>query len=233
MKIRLQKYMADQGIASRRKSEEFIAAGMVKVNGKVVTEMGVKIDPEVDQVEVDGQKLEEHNEQLVYIKLNKPKGYECSTTGPDSVLNLIDVPERIFYVGRLDKDSEGLLLFTNDGQLTYKLTHPKFKKSKLYEVTVDKPISDDTLNRMARGVKLLNKKTAVAEIDRISNRKFLIKITEGMNRQIRRMCRTVEYRVHKLKRLAVGEIELGNLELGDWAYLDEQEMDYIKTVLNS
>lgn len=236
MKIRLQKYMADQGIASRRKSEEMIAAGMVKVNGEVVTEMGLKVDPENDTVEVDGAMLQAEREKLRYIKLYKPKGYECSTNPPEgvkSVYELVDASERLFTVGRLDKDSEGLILLTNDGRITQQLTHPSFENEKEYEVTVHRPLSEDGLDRLRGGINMLGGKTKEVNIIPIASRKFRVVLREGKNRQIRRMCRTIGLRVHKLKRIRVGTIELDNLEIGQWKDLDARDMKYIESILSS
>lgn len=226
--IRLNKYLAEQGVASRRKCDEFIAAGMVKINGEVVREMGVKVDPERDKVEVDGEELAAFEEELVYIKLNKPKGYECSTNGDQTVYDLVDCGKRVFTVGRLDKESEGLILLTNDGQLTYKLTHPSFEKEKEYEVTVDKFMPDVVLEKLGSGVTIMGRKTSEAGLERVSGRKFRIILTEGMNRQIRRMCRKVGFRVHRLVRVRIGEILLGELEQGKWEYLSEKEMEYVR-----
>jgi pseudouridine synthase len=234
--VRLNKYLADQGIASRRKADELIAKGLVKVNGKTVTELGVKVDTTVDKVEVDSKQLKNEEKKLVYIKLNKPYGYECSKNPPAGVASAYSLmPDsfNVFSIGRLDKDSEGLLLFTNDGRLAYKLTHPKFEKEKEYEVTVDKNISDKHLKMLTEGVKVLGVKTAKAKVERISQRKFLITITEGMNRQIRRMCRKVGYRVHKLKRLRVGEVVLGSLQSGQFVNLSGEELKFVTQIARS
>jgi len=232
--VRLQKYMADQGIASRRKSEEFIAQGMVKVNGETVTEMGVKVDPEVDKVEVNNAELNKVRKTFVYIKINKPVGYECTTNPPEgsrSILELVEHRERLFTVGRLDKASEGLILLTNDGALTNKLTHPKYSKEKEYEVTAARPIYDDELDRLSTEFVMLDRRTRPAEIQRLSQRKFSIILKEGMNRQIRRMCRKLELRIHKLKRVRIGRIYLDDLEPGEWKTLKGDELKYIYEIL--
>lgn len=232
--IRINKYLADKGIASRRKADELILKGLVKLNGKVVSELGTKVDPEVDKIELDNKLLKSEQKKLVYIKLNKPYGYECSKKPPQGVNSVYELmPEsfNVFTIGRLDKDSEGLLLLTNDGRLAYKLTHPKFEKEKEYEVTVDKNITDSHLRMLAEGVKILGRKTAKAKVERVSQRKFLITITEGMNRQIRRMCRKIGYRVHKLKRIRVGEISLGSLDSGNFLNLSNQEVAFVNKIL--
>lgn len=232
--IRINKYLADKGIASRRKADELVSKGLVKLNGQVVTELGTKVDPEVDKIELDNKLLKSEQKKLVYIKLNKPYGYECSKNPPKGVSSVYELmPEsfNVFTIGRLDKDSEGLLLLTNDGRLAYKLTHPKFEKEKEYEVTVDRNITDSHLRMLAEGVKILGRKTAKAKVERVSQRKFLITITEGMNRQIRRMCRKIGYRVHKLKRIRVGEISLGSLPQGKFLNLSDKEQSFVNTIL--
>ena len=234
--VRLNKHLADLGYASRRKAEEYILEGKVRVNGKTVTELGTKIDPSRDKVEIHGLETKKSNTgNFVYYKINKPFGYECSMKpmpGSRSIYEFFaDIPERVFSVGRLDKDSEGLILMTNDGRVVYKLTHPKFEKEKEYEVTVDRNIEDDDLKQMANGVVILGKKTSPCKVDRVSKRKFNIVLKEGMNRQIRRMCRKLNYRVHKLKRLRVGEIVLSDLRAGYPTKLNKKEMDYLLSLL--
>jgi pseudouridine synthase len=228
--IRLNKYLADKGIASRRKSDELIAKGLVKVNDKVITELGTKVDPEKDTIVLNDEILKNENKKLVYIKLYKPYGYECTKKPPKGVPSVYDLmPESydVVSVGRLDKDSEGLLLLTNDGRLSYKLTHPKFEKEKEYEVTVDKNITEMDLNRLADGMVILGRKTSKTVSERISQRKFMIILKEGMNRQIRRMCRKIGYRVHKLKRLRVEEIELGSMVPGQFVHLTGPELSFV------
>jgi 23S rRNA pseudouridine2605 synthase/23S rRNA pseudouridine2604 synthase len=228
--VRLNKYLADKGIASRRKADELIASGLVKLNGVLVTEMGTKVNPDTDKIEIDSKILDNDKKKHVYLKVNKPYGYECTKKPPRGVPSVYDLlPEsyNVFSIGRLDKDSEGLLLLTNDGRLAYKLTHPKFEKEKEYEVTVDKNISDDELKRLGSGVVILDKKTAPCEVTRVSQRKFIIVLQEGMNRQIRRMCRKVGFRVHKLKRFRVGEIHLDGLQSGKFALLTGKELSFV------
>lgn len=234
--VRLHKWMAEQGIASRRKCEEFIRQGLVKVNGGVVTVMGTKIDPEKDTIELDAALRKElKNEKLVYIMLNKPKGYVTSVTGleePKLIELLKDLrvdgkTVRVFPVGRLDKETSGLLLLTNDGRFAYEMTHPKFEKEKEYEVTTPTPISDEALKKLSAGVTIFKKptakgrfgyqrKTKPAKITRVSSRCFRIVLTEGMNRQIRRMCRKVGFPYIEIKRIRIGNLYLGNLQEGRW-----------------
>lgn len=230
--MRLQKYMAQCGIASRRESEKLIAAGNVKVNGEVVTEMGTKIDPEIDKVEVDQKALDKREENLVYVILNKPIGYvtTCNRTEFENkiVTDLVDIPERIYPVGRLDKETTGLLLLTNDGDLTYNLTHPKFEKPKEYEVKVQGPITDGSLNKLREGVKLWGEKTNPTEITRLAPNRFLITLTEGKNRQIRRICRKVGFPVTQLTRVRIKGLDFKDVALGEWRFVTENELEILK-----
>lgn len=228
--VRLNKYLADKGIASRRKADELIAKGLVSVNGAVIKELGTKVDPTKDKIVLDDMVLRNESKKLVYIKINKPYGYECTKKPPKGVPSVYDLmPEsyNVVSIGRLDKDSEGLLLLTNDGRLAYKLTHPKFEKEKEYEVTVDKNISDAEIKRLADGIVILGKKTSKTVAERISQRKFMLVLKEGMNRQIRRMCRKIGYRVHKLKRVRVDEVVLGSLQSGQFVHLTSSELSFV------
>ena len=223
--IRLQKFLSKAGICSRRKGEEYIKAGFVRVNDTVVTELGTKIDPEKDRVEFKGQAVNLEND-LVYIALNKPTGYVTSCSQPDEtiVLDLIDIPQRVYPIGRLDKDSSGLLILTNDGDLHHRLLHPSFDHEKEYDVIVSKHITDGALRRIAKGMPMMGTKTRPAEITRISAKRFRVVLKEGKNRQIRRMVRKVGNHVKQLKRLRVSNIELENLKEGTWRYLTEKEI---------
>ncbi len=234
--IRLNKYIQQRGIASRRGADDLIADGSVKVNGKVVTEMGVKIDPASDEVVVNEETLERLKDERVYIKLNKPVGLECVIK--DEVKGTIyevleGIPDGVTYVGRLDKMSEGLLLMTNDGRLVYKMTHPKFEKEKEYEVTAARPIKDYELEDLSDEFRLDGYTTRPAEVYRISSRKFGIILKEGRNRQIRRMCRMLDIKIHKLKRIRAGEISIGDLEPGQYKELSTEEMQYVKKLLDT
>jgi 23S rRNA pseudouridine2605 synthase/23S rRNA pseudouridine2604 synthase len=222
---RLQKFLSRAGVCSRRKGEELIRAGRVRVNGRVVVELGAKIDPELDRVSVDGLPVQAET-RSVYIALNKPRGYvtSCRHPGKRIVLDLVDVPQRIFPVGRLDKDSTGLLLLTNDGRLHQKLSHPSFDHEKEYDVTVARPISDGALQRMAEGLPLRDGRTRPAEVYRIGARHFRIVLREGRNRQIRRMVRRLGNEVVDLKRIRVSVIRLGRLPEGAWRHLTDLEV---------
>jgi pseudouridine synthase len=226
--IRLQKFLSQAGICSRRKGEEYIKAGLIRVNNTVVTELGTKIDPLNDRVEFKGEIVKPKND-LVYIAINKPKGYvtSCSQPGEKIVLDLIDIPQRVYPIGRLDKDSTGLLILTNDGDLHHRLLHPSFDHEKEYDVTVSKPITDGALKNIADGMPMMGTKTRPARITRISSRRFHVVLKEGKNRQIRRMVRKVGSHVIRLKRLRISKIKLNNLEEGAWRYLTEREIKSI------
>ncbi|HSQ85554.1 MAG TPA: pseudouridine synthase [Desulfobacterales bacterium] len=228
--IRLQKFLSQAGVCSRRKGEEYIKAGLVRVNNTVVTELGTKIDPVNDRVEFKGKIVTLEN-NFVYIALNKPKGYvtSCSQPGEKIVLDLIDIPQRVYPIGRLDKDSTGLLILTNDGNLHHRLLHPSFDHEKEYDVSVSSPITDGALNNIAGGLPMMGTKTRPAEIIRLSPRRFRIVLKEGKNRQIRRMVRKVGNHVTQLKRLRISNIELDKLKKGTWRYLTEKEIKDLTT----
>ena len=232
--MRLQKFLSEAGICSRRKGEEYIRQGLVRVNSRIVTELGTKVDSEKDRVEFDGKVIALKSEPM-YIVLNKPKGYvtSCSHPGEKIVLDLIDIPERVYPIGRLDKDSIGLLILTNDGSLHHRLSHPSFDHEKEYDVTVSKPITDGSLRNIASGLPMMGSKTRPAKIRRISSRRFHIILKEGRNRQIRRMVRKVGNRVTRLRRIRVSKIKLGRLAEGAWRNLTEKEKKELLTQLNS
>ena len=232
--MRLQKFLASCGVASRRKSEGLIRDGRVKVNDRVVTEMGIKIDPKTDSVSVDGKNiiLEEHK---IYILLNKPKGYVTTVReqfNRKKVIDLVDVPYRIFPVGRLDYNTSGLLILTNDGELTYRLTHPKFEVPKTYIARIKGTPSKRKLDNFQNGLKIGNYTTSPAKIKILEkiDGDCLVEITlrEGKNRQVRRMCSAIGHPVLGLKRIKMGKINTGNLKVGDWRYLTEKEVEYLK-----
>ena len=224
--MRLQKFLSDAGVCSRRRGEVYITEGRVTVNGKIVTTLGTKVDPQTDRIELNGQPVTA-KQDLIYIALNKPRGYIASCTRARSedniVLDLIDIPQRIYPVGRLDKDTTGLLILTNDGNLHHRLSHPSFNHEKVYEVTVDRPLGEGALRKLSQGVPMMGRKTRTAIIKRRSARRFQIILQEGKNRQIRRMVRKVGGRVSKLKRVRVANVKLGQLAQGSWRYLTEKE----------
>ena len=232
---RLQKYLAHAGIASRRTCEELILAGKVRVNGVVVQEMGVKVNPAVDRVEVGGKPVED-KEDKVYVLLNKPRGYVTTLRDPQGrpkVVDLVkDVGRRVYPVGRLDYETEGLLLLTNDGELTFALTHPSHEIGKTYLALVKGVPDKDKLKRFQKGLRLADGLTAPAKV-RIAKKKgsnalMEIIIYEGRNRQIRRMCETIGHPVLELQRQAMGFLELGSLKVGEFRHLTVTEVKKLK-----
>ncbi len=223
--VRLQKWLSESGVCSRRHGENLIRAGRVRVNSEVVTTLGTKVDPEKDRVQVDGRPVGTVSEKI-YVALHKPKGYvtSCDHPGQKLVIDLIDLKERIYPVGRLDKNSTGLLLLTNDGRLHHRLSHPSFDHEKEYDVTVDRPIDDSSLRRLAQGVRIIGGMTRPARVRRLAGRRFRIVLLEGRNRQIRRMVKELGYKVKQLKRIRMAHIHLGDLPEGAWRHLTHSEM---------
>ena len=229
-KIRLQKHLSECGIASRRKAEELIAAGKVKINGHIA-EIGSKVDPKRDKVTVRGRAVVPVNEK-VYIMLNKPRGFVTTMSdelGRKTVSDLVaDAGSRIFPVGRLDRDSEGLLIMTNDGDFANKLTHPSSHVNKTYRVTVKGAAEEEQLLKMKEGILLDGRKTLPCNCfvaERKPDRTVLIFVlNEGRNRQIRRMCEAVGLEVLRLKRTEIAGVKLGMLPQGKWRPLNEREM---------
>ena len=228
---RLQKYLASAGVASRRASKTMIQEGRVAVNGKVIRELGTKIVPGKDQVTVDGKPVQPE-EKLVYLLMNKPAGY--ITTAKDThnrptVLDLVaDVPYRVFPVGRLDYETEGLLLLTNDGEFAYRMTHPKFKMMKTYVAVVQGVLTPERLDMLQNGVQLEDGRTGPAKVRilRKENHKTVVEISihEGKNRQVRRMFKAVKNPVLELKRISVGTLTLKGVNLGEYRYLNDDEL---------
>ncbi len=230
--IRLQKYLSMAGVCSRRKGEEYIRAGRIRVNGKPATELGTCVDPEIDRVEVDGKAVA-LNQELVYIALNKPKGYisSCKQKKDKTVLDLITISQRVYPVGRLDKDSTGLLIMTNDGRIHHRLLHPSFDHEKEYEVATAGAITDVALKKMENGLFLMGKKTRPAKIKRIAPDRFRIVLKEGRNRQVRRMVEKVGFTVIHLKRIRFSTITLSGLDEGQWRLLtDREKNDMLQTL---
>ena len=226
--LRLQKFLSSAGYCSRRKGEVYIQEGKVRVNGHVVTELGTKVDPEKDRIDINGQLLT-IKQSLLYIALNKPRSYvtTCNQKNEKIVVDLVDIPERIYPVGRLDKDSTGLLLMTNDGNLHHHLLHPSFDHEKEYIVTVATPMPDSALAILEKGVTILGEKTRPAIVKRLSSKRFLIQLKEGRNRQIRRMVKKTGNRVTALKRVRVANIKLGDLPEGAWRHLTKKELEQL------
>lgn len=234
--IRLQKFLADCGICSRRKAEEYILQGDVIVNGETITELGFKVNENKDKVYFK-DKLVKIEQKKVYIMLNKPEG--CVTTVKEqfdrkTVFDYINIKERIVPVGRLDYDTSGLLILTNDGDLTYKLTHPKHNIKKVYIAKVYGIPTKEKLERFKKGVIIDGYKTLPANVQILEkDNKYStlkISITEGRNRQVRKMCDAIGYRVVNLKRVAIEKITIGNLKIGEYRYLTKEEISYLKKI---
>lgn len=236
-KLRLQKFMADCGICSRRKAEELIAQGRVFVNGRTAT-IGEKVDLERDRVEYGGREIRLSNEEKVYLMLNKPRGFVTTLEdemGRKCITTLLDgLDTRVVPVGRLDRNSEGLLLLTNDGELVYTLTHPKHNVSKFYLVTILGTVSDEAVERLNGPLEIdgyTTDSSTVSVLSREPGRVVLrFELREGRNRQIRKMCEAVGLEVGRLKRYAVGRLKLSELKAGKWRYLTEAEVRYLKSL---
>lgn len=233
--VRLQKYIAMCGAASRRNAEVLIAEGRVKVNGATVRELGTKVEIGADKVSVNGKMLKPVNKKY-YIMLNKPAGYVSTVNDQfdrPTVIDLIktEIPSRIFPVGRLDYETEGLLLLTNDGDFTYRVTHPKFNTSKTYIAVIKGGITISGLNKLRNGVKIDDYTTSPAEVEMLDaeggKTTFKITIHEGRNRQVRKMFEAVGCKVAYLQRISIGKVELGNLPLGRWRHLTSHEVSYL------
>ena len=236
MEERLQKYLAECGIASRRKCEEYILQGKVQVNGKTITELGVKVNPEKDKITFEGKNVKQE-ERKVYILLNKPIGYVTTSDeqfGRDKVLDLVKVRERVVPVGRLDMYTSGALILTNDGDFVYKVTHPKHEITKTYTVTVKGIIKNEEVEQLRKGVKIDDYTTRPAKVKILKTyeekdiSRLEITIHEGKNRQVRRMCESVGRRVIALHRSKIGNIGVKDIELGKWRYLKDFE---VKTLI--
>ncbi|MCC2626003.1 MAG: rRNA pseudouridine synthase [Burkholderiales bacterium] len=224
--VRLNKYLKDQDICSRRKADEFIAKGYVKVNGQIVTELGLKVDPQKDKVEILPELLQEKSE-FKYIILNKPIGYVCSKSVNEglNIFSLLPNIKGLTYAGRLDKDSRGLLLLSNDGKFVYKALGNEFKCEKEYIVRVNKPITENFLNSISNGsITLDDKRIRPCRVSQVNEYVFGIILTEGINRQIRRMAEHQGYTVLDLERVRIGNIRDRTLSKGQWRYLTKTEI---------
>lgn len=229
--IRLQKWLAHAGVASRRHSEELILKGLVRVNGRTVRELGTRVRPGIDTVEVGGQVLKAP-EKLVYLVLNKPRGFVTTTSDPRGRRTVLDLlprmQARVYPVGRLDYDTEGLLILTNDGELTQLLTHPRHQVAKTYLADVEGDVSSEALEALRRGVHLEDGRTTPAEVSVVRRENGVtslrLTIREGRNRQVRRMMEAVGHPVRFLKRIQYGPLNLYGVRLGEWRYLTEEEV---------
>ena len=229
---RINKYLSEAGYCSRRAADKLVEQGRVTINGKV-PEMGTKVQLG-DSVEVDGKKISNENTNFVYLALNKPVGIVCTTDNrveKDNIVDFINYPERIFPIGRLDKPSEGLILLTNDGDIVNKILRARNNHEKEYIVQVNKTITQDFIDQMANGVPILDTVTRKCRVEQLNKNTFKIVLTQGLNRQIRRMCEYLGYDVIKLKRTRIMNIQL-DTDVGEWRYLTEKELERLNELLD-
>lgn len=229
---RINKYLSEVGYCSRRGADKLIEQGRVTINGKV-PEMGTKIVVG-DDVRVDGEPVSQPKEKPVYLAFNKPIGIVCTTDArveKDNIIDFINYPKRIFPIGRLDKPSEGLIFLTNDGDIVNKILRARNHHEKEYIVTVDKPLTPQFLQKMRNGVPILDQVTRKCEVEKISQYQFKIILTQGLNRQIRRMCEYLEYRVKKLRRIRIMNVKL-DMPLGKWRDLTPEELKEIHRLVS-
>ena len=232
--IRINKYLSEAGFCSRREADKLIIKNKVKINGKVPL-IGTKVMPG-DTVSVNKKVISSKKEKLVYIAFNKPKGIVCTTDSKrekDNIIDFINYPKRIFPIGRLDKPSEGLIFLTSDGDIVNKILRANNQHEKEYIVVVDKVINSDFISKMSNGVPILGTVTNKCHVQKLASRKFKIILTQGLNRQIRRMCEYLGYNVMALKRVRIMNINL-DVKVGEWRYFTKKEIrDLNKTLLNS
>jgi 23S rRNA pseudouridine2604 synthase len=221
-RVRLNKYISETGVCSRREADKWIDAGRVTCNGQRAA-LGTRV-ADGDVVCIDGEPIGSKKKQI-YIALNKPVGVTCTTEAhiEDNIIDLVGYPERIFPIGRLDKDSEGLILLTNDGDIVNEILRAENNHEKEYLVTVDRPITDLALEMMAGGVKIMGELTKPCRVSRIERESFRMILTQGLNRQIRRMCSALGYRAQRLQRVRIMNIHLGALSPGKWRHLTDPE----------
>jgi len=228
---RINKYLSEAGFCSRRAADKLIEQGRVTING-IVPEMGTKITPG-DEVRVDGKLITAPKEEFIYIAFNKPVGIVCTTDNSrekDNIIDYINHPKRIFPIGRLDKPSEGLIFLTNDGDIVNKILRARNNHEKEYIVTVNKPITQDFIDKMSKGVPILDTVTRECYVRQNNPYTFTIILTQGLNRQIRRMCEFLDYKVVKLKRIRIMNIVL-DVPVGKWRYLNPSEMNEIHSLV--
>lgn len=231
--VRINKYLSDKGLCSRREADRLIAQGRVRINENVA-EIGSRVGSG-DTVALDNKPVTSAVESRVYIAFNKPVGITCTTDRsiPGNIVDYINYPQRIFHIGRLDKDSEGLILMTNDGDIVNKILRASNNHEKEYIVTVDKPVTEEFLKNMSSGIPILGTVTNPCVVERKSKNVFRIVLTQGLNRQIRRMCSFLGYRVEKLKRIRIMNIKLGSLPAGKWRYLTENELTTLNALIST
>jgi 23S rRNA pseudouridine2604 synthase len=229
--IRINKYLSEVGYCSRRAADQLIERGRVKINGNI-PEMGTKVLPG-DQVTVDDEPIGTPQEDFIYIAFNKPVGIVCTTDHvreKDNIIDYINYPKRIFPIGRLDKPSEGLIFLTNDGDIVNKILRARNNHEKEYSVTVNKPVTKDFIQKMGNGIPILGTRTRKCFVKQTGSHTFTIILTQGLNRQIRRMCESLDYRVAKLKRVRIMNIKL-DVPVGQWRYLNEDEIWMIQSMV--
>ncbi len=226
--MRIQKFLSEAGISSRRKAEEYLLKGLIKINGKIITELGTKVDSNKDKVYFKDKLVKP--KEYTYVILNKPVGYVTSFEhkGKKTIKGFLTGLGHLAYAGRLDEDSRGLILLSNDGNLINELTHPKYEHEKEYVVEISKEITDQDLEKLSNGIYLEEGKTKKCKITKISNKKFKIILEEGWNRQIRRMLEKMNYNVIDLQRIRIQTIELGDLKEGKYRYLTKKEIELLK-----
>ncbi|WP_408892252.1 pseudouridine synthase [Paenibacillus taichungensis] len=230
--MRINKYISETGYCSRRDTNRLIAAGRITINGNVC-EKGADVEPE-DIVLIDGEEIPFNDREPVYLALNKPIGIVCTAAEQveGNIIQYVNYPSRIFAIGRLDKASEGLIFLTNDGDIVNKMMRSEHNHDKEYVVTVDKPVTDEFVRAMSQGVEILNVVTKPCEVYKHSENVFRIILTQGLNLQIRRMCKALGYRVLKLERIRIMNVTLEGLERGQWRHLERQELEKLLSMLN-
>lgn len=229
--IRINKYLSEVGYCSRRAADKLIEQGRVRINGQI-PEMGTKV-LHTDIVTVDDEPVGSPQEDFIYLAFNKPIGIVCTTDHireKDNIIDFINHPQRIFPIGRLDKPSEGLIFLTNDGDIVNKILRARNHHEKEYVVTVNKPITRDFIQKMSNGIPILGTRTRKCVVKQMGSHTFSIILTQGLNRQIRRMCEFLNYRVSKLKRIRIMNIKL-DVPVGQWRYLNEDEVMVIKSMV--
>ena len=231
--IRLNKYLSDCGVCSRREADRLTEAGKIQVNGKTAT-VGMKV-LESDEIIVDGVVVKHQKKKRVLLAVNKPKGVVCTTArfkGEKNIVDMVQYPTRVYPIGRLDKDSEGLILMTNDGEIVNEISKSRNNHEKEYVVTVNKQVTEKFLNQMRNGVQILDTVTKPCVCKKTGNREFHIILTQGLNRQIRRMCEACGYRVESLKRIRIMNIHLGNIPMGHFRNVTEAEQIELEKLCN-
>ncbi len=231
--VRINKYLSEIGYCSRRAADKLIEEKRILVNG-ILTEMGTKVS-ETDEISVDGIKIQKTTKKLIYIAFNKPIGIVCTTdTGveKDNIIDYINFPSRIFPIGRLDKNSHGLIFLTNDGDIVNKILRASNNHEKEYVVRLNRPITPDFIQRMSNGVPILDTTTNKCAVQQTSKDEFKIILTQGLNRQIRRMCEFLDYRVVSLKRIRIMNIHL-DIPLGKWRYFSEEELQELNRLVET